>query len=224
MNALAAQNMGGPGIRIGDRMSVMLAVHILDDDTAVANSLRVLLEAAGFATQTHTSSTAFLAASPELSGCVLTDVRTPGMDGLGLQRQLNESGIPVVVMSGQADIPMAVCAMKAGAVDFLEKPLVDVRVIDAVQRALDISRHQHEARATQAQARLRLSSLTPREREVLNILIVGKPNKAIANELHTSPRTIEVHRARILRKLGVDSLPGLVRLTLAAQNARVQPP
>lgn len=217
--------MGGLGIRIGDRMSVRLAVHILDDDMAVADSLRVLLEAAGFATQTHTSSTAFLAASPGLSGCVLADVRMPGMDGLELPRQLNESGIPlpVVVMSGQGDIPMAVCAMKAGAVDFLEKPLAEVRLIDAVQRALDISRHQHEARATQAQARLRLSSLTPREREVLNILVVGKPNKAIANELHTSPRTIEVHRARILRKLGVDSLPGLVRLTLAAQNARVQP-
>jgi two-component system response regulator FixJ len=197
-----------------------VAIHIVDDDAAVRDSLGVLLAASGFAVQTHTSAAAFLAAAADLAGCVLTDVRMPGIDGLELQQRLNERGVrlPVIVMTGQGDIPVAVRAMKAGAVDFLEKPLDDDRLLEAVQRALEEGRRLDEARAASAEAAGRLAGLTPREREVLDLLVTGLSNKAVGNELGASPRTIEVHRARILDKLHARSLPDLVRLLLAAQE------
>jgi two-component system response regulator FixJ len=205
-------------------VSATLAIHVVDDDAAIRESLRFLLEASGFAVRTHASATALLAAAASLSGCVLTDVRMPAMDGLELQQRLNERGfcLPVIIMTGQADVPIAVRAMRAGALDFLEKPLDDGRLLEAVRRALDESRRRQHARLTAAEAAVRLAVLTPREREVLDLLVGGLSNKAIANELGASPRTIEVHRARIQEKVQARGLPDLVRLVLAAEAA--EPP
>jgi two-component system response regulator FixJ len=149
-------------------MSSIEAVHVVDDDPAVRDSLRVLLESAGFAVRTHDSAQAFLASAPELRGrgCVLTDVRMPDIDGLELQQRLSECGAPlaVVVMTEQGDVPVAVRAMKAGAVDFLEKPFDDQQLLGAVRRALEQSRQLREAESAATAAASRLATLTPRER------------------------------------------------------------
>lgn len=203
-------------------MGVPGTVHVIDDDAAIRDSLRVLLEAAGFAVRTHESAKAFLAAAPGLGGCVLTDVRMPEIDGLEMQQRLNERGIPlpVIVMTGMGDVPVAVRAMKAGAVDFLEKPFEDEQLLSAIQRALEASKRLQDREAAAAQAASRLATLTRREREVLDLLVTGLPTKAIANELGASPRTIEVHRSRVFEKLQARSLPELVRLVLAASPGK----
>ena len=195
-------------------------VHIVDDDEAVQDSLRLLLDAAGFAVRAHASAEALLSAGPTPPGCVLTDVRMPGMDGLELLRRLRAAAItvPVVVMTGHADVPMAVRAMQAGALNFLEKPFSDEALFAAVRAALDESRRTAEARAQSEKASVRIAGLTPREREVFDLLVEGLPTKAIARALGASPRTIEVHRGRVMEKLAAHSLPELVRLALAAQG------
>jgi two-component system, LuxR family, response regulator FixJ len=200
-------------------MSANGTVHVVDDDPAMRDSLRLLLEASGFIVRTHDSAVAFLAEGPGASGCVLTDVRMPEIDGLELQRRLHARRLPlpVIVMTGQGDIALAVNAMREGAVDFLEKPFEADALIEAVGRALEQSERLHEADAMRARAAAQVASLTPREREVLDLLITGLPNKAIANKLGASPRTIEVHRARVLEKLRARGLPDLVRLVLAAE-------
>ena len=194
-------------------------VHVVDDDEAVRDSLRFLLDAAGFAVRTHASAEALLSAGPPLPGCVLTDVRMPGMDGLELLRRLRAAAItvPVVVITGHADVPMAVRALKAGALDFLEKPFSDDTLVAAVRAALDESRRTAEARAQRETASTRIAELTPREREVFDLVVEGLPTKVIAKALGASPRTIEVHRARVMEKLGARSLPELVRLALTMQ-------
>jgi two-component system response regulator FixJ len=199
-------------------MSGITTVHIIDDDPAMRDSLGLLLATSGFAVRLYDSAGAFLAAAPSVSGCVLTDVRMPDIDGLELQRRLCEQRLPlaVVVMTGQADIAVAVNAMRAGAVDFLEKPFEEPALLEAVRRALDQSQRLREADETASRATARLASLTPREREVLDLLVAGLPNKAVANKLGASPRTIEVHRARVLEKLQARGLPDLVRIALAA--------
>jgi two-component system, LuxR family, response regulator FixJ len=194
-------------------------VHVVDDDTAVRDSLRLLLESADLSVRTYDSATAFLAALPNLGvGCVLTDVRMPGLDGLELQRRLAQLGVrmPVIIMTGHGDVPIAVEALKAGAADFLEKPFDDAHLLAAVSSALAASRREGEAAAAMADIAARLASLTPREREVLDRLVVGQPNKTIAYELGSSPRTVEVHRARVMEKMGARSLPELVRMAIAA--------
>ncbi|HTW28952.1 MAG TPA: response regulator FixJ [Acetobacteraceae bacterium] len=193
-------------------------IHIVDDDDAIRDSLRVLLEAAGFHVRTHADPAEFLGAAPGCSGCVLTDLRMPGMDGLELQQRLAERRIdlPVIVMTGQGDIPLAVRAMKAGAVDFLEKPFGDEALLDAVRRAVAESHRRQDRDAAAGRARKRLAALTPREREVLDLLAAGLSTKAIGQRLGASPRTIEVHRARVFEKLDAESLPDLVRLVLTA--------
>jgi two-component system response regulator FixJ len=193
-------------------------VHVIDDDAPMRDSLRLLLEASGFAVRTHDGAGAFLTDIPTGPGCVLTDVRMPEIDGLELLQRLNDHHVrlPVIVMTGQGDIAIAVRAMKAGALDFLEKPFSDEALLGAVTRALEQGEKLREAAATSAEAAVRLATLTPREREVLDLLVSGLPNKAIARELGASPRTIEVHRARVLEKLEANSLPDLVRLVLAA--------
>jgi two-component system, LuxR family, response regulator FixJ len=200
-------------------MSSIEAVHVVDDDPAIRDSLRVLLESVGFTVRTHDSAQAFLVSAPELQGCVLTDVRMPGIDGLELQQRLSECGAPlaVIVMTGQGDIPVAVRAMKAGAVDFLEKPFSDQELLDAVRRALEQSQQLREAESATTAAAAQLAALTPREREVFDLLVAGRPTKAIAKQLGASPRTIEVHRGRVFEKLRASSLPDLVRLMLAAE-------
>ncbi|MBN9508139.1 MAG: response regulator [Alphaproteobacteria bacterium] len=197
-------------------------VHVVDDDDAVRNSLRILLDAAGFEVILHDSAEAFFGAAIGLPlGCVLTDLRMPGLGGLALQQRLRETGLPmpVIVMTGHGDVPTAVEAMKGGALDFLEKPFDDEQLIGAVRRALQAGKAQQAACAAAAEAASRLAALTPREHEVLAGLVAGQTSKAIALDLGASPRTIEVHRLRVMEKLQVRSLPELVRLVQAAGAA-----
>lgn len=198
--------------------SIERSVHVVDDDPAMRDLLRILLELVDFRVRTHDSAEAFLAEAPAASGCVLTDVRMPRVSGIELQRRLREQGslLPVIVMTGQGDIAIAVQAMKAGAVDFLEKPFSEYALFEALNRAIAESKKLREVGAAFEQATARLAALTPREREVLDLLVTGQANKAIAQTLGASPRTIEVHRARVMEKLQAHSLPDLVRLTLAA--------
>jgi two-component system response regulator FixJ len=201
-------------------------VHIVDDDPAVCNSVRLLLETAGVAVATYESAAAFLAISGTLSGCVVTDLRMPHIDGFELQRRLAEHSVrlPVIAISGYANTPAAVHAMKAGAIDFLEKPLKEEQLLEAVSRALEESERLEREWAASANAAAKLMTLTPREREVLDLLVRGLRNKTIACELGASPRTIEVHRARVLEKLCAHSLPELVRIVLAGAQAKAPEP
>jgi two-component system, LuxR family, response regulator FixJ len=207
-----------PGVLMAD----VPLVHVVDDDEAVRESLALLLESSGMSARTYDSAAAFLKAVPNLaSGCVLTDVRMPDLDGLALQRRLMELGVqmPVIVMTGHGDVPIAVEALKAGAADFLEKPFDDAQLLAAVSSALATSQRAQDEQAALAGIARRLASLTPREREVLDRLVAGQPNKTIAYDLGSSPRTVEVHRARVMEKMGVRSLPELVRMTIAAERA-----
>ncbi|HTI81158.1 MAG TPA: response regulator FixJ [Acetobacteraceae bacterium] len=208
-------------------MAATPLIHVVDDDEAVRDSLTVLLEAAGFAVRAYESPTALLGASLGTIGCVLTDVRMPEMDGLELQRRLREAGrrLPVIVMTGHGDIPIAVEAMKAGAADFLEKPFDDEQLLASVRRAIAASERVRDEAEAAADIVTRLASLTPKEREVLDKLVEGLPNKTIAYDLGSSPRTVEVHRARVMEKMGARSLPELVRMTIAVSGgpASVKP-
>ena len=197
------------------------AIHVIDDDAAVRHALTFLFETAGFPVRSHGSAEAFLAAGAPGAGCVLTDVRMPGFGGLDLLRRLAELGaaIPVIVMTGHADVPLAVAALKQGAFDFIEKPLDDDRLLTAVRRALEADRRNRGEAAELEGVIARLASLTPREREVLDGLVAGHPNKTIAYDLGTSPRTIEVHRARVMEKMQARSLADLVRMVLARDRA-----
>ncbi len=197
-------------------------VHVVDDDEVVCNSLQFLLQAAGIAVRTHMTAEAFLRDAASLSvGCVLTDLRMPGLGGIELQRRLQDAGrhVPVVVMTGYGDVPTAVQAMKDGALDFLEKPFDDERLLAVVRRALETGRAMRAASEQATAAAGRLAVLTPREREVLEGLVAGQASKEIARDLGASPRTIEVHRMRVMEKLQVRSLPELVRLVQAAKPA-----
>ena len=153
---------------------------------------------------------------------MLTDVRMPELDGLELQRRLKQLGVrlPVIMMTGHGDVPIAVEALKAGAADFLEKPFDDAQLLAAVTSALAASQRAGEEAAATAEIAARIASLTPREREVLDRLVAGQPNKTIAYDLGSSPRTVEVHRARVMEKMGARSLPELVRMAIAAEQAR----
>jgi two-component system, LuxR family, response regulator FixJ len=194
-------------------------VFVVDDDEAVRDSLTALLEAKAYTVKSYASGEAFLTSyAPDQHGCALVDLRMPRMDGLALIAQLQARGarLPVVVVTGHGDIPLAVQAMKAGAVDFIEKPYTSERILDAVRQALARSGAGEPAGAEAANALRRLASLTRREREVLDRLVVGQPNKVIAHELEISPRTVEIHRANLMKKMEAQSLSHLVRLALSA--------
>jgi len=194
-------------------------IYIVDDDAAMRDSLRLLMEASGFAVETFDSAAAFLAGPHASHGCLVTDVRMPGLDGIALQEELARRNdlLPVIVMTGQGDVPLAVRAMRAGAVDFLEKPFEEDALVASVGRALD-QRSRSHARSDATQAALeRLALLTERERQVLDLLAVGKANKVIAFELGISPRTVEIHRARVMEKMQAASVADLVRVALAAE-------
>jgi two-component system response regulator FixJ len=194
-------------------------IHLVDDDEAVRESLIALLETHGLPVRAFASAEAFLASCPTSAvGCLLTDIRMPDMDGLALQERVAAAypGLSVVVMTGHADVPLAVRAMKAGAVDFIEKPFPATTIVETLRRALDQAARRRTAPAEPAdEIRARLETLTPREREVLDGLVAGLPNKSMAYDLGISPRTVEIHRARVMEKMRAKSLSELVRLALA---------
>lgn len=196
-------------------------VHVIDDDDAVRDSLSFLLASAGFAVSAHESATAFLDVLPRLpadSGCIITDVRMPGLSGLDLLQRLKDVGlaIPVIVVTGHGDVPLAVEAMKSGAFDFFEKPFDDDILLSAVEAALDLNERNSRRRVEQAEIEVRLSALTTRERQVLEGLVVGQVNKTIAFDLGISPRTVEIYRANVMTKMQAASLSDLVRMALTA--------
>ena len=200
-------------------MSIHATVYIIDDDPIICNSIRLLLEAEGFDARAYISARDFLnAIGPEEMACVVTDVRMPGMSGVDLLTHIatRRLKLPVIVMSGQADVALAVHAMKQGAVDFMEKPFSDAALLDSVRRALDRNVPHPEQDATAQEIRSRLAVLSAREREVLDRLTAGKSNKFIAGELGISYRTVEVHRSNLMKKTKAGSLPELVRMSIAA--------
>jgi two-component system response regulator FixJ len=194
-------------------------VFVVDDDEAVRDSVAVLLETAGYRVKVFESGRAFLEHTTSLPlGCALIDVRMPEIDGLTLQETLRARGValPVIIMTGHGDVPMAVRAMRAGAADFIEKPFPDEVILDSVARALNQARERQREAGEAAAVRGRLEALTPREREVLDQLVLGHPNKVIAINLDISPRTVEIHRARVMEKMHARSLSELVRMALSA--------
>jgi two-component system response regulator FixJ len=198
-------------------------VHVIDDDEAVRESIDFLLRSAGLSVRTYDSATSFLDVAPKIgAGCVITDVRMPGLTGIDLLRRLQEMqiGLPVIVITGHGDVPLAVEAMKCGAVDFLEKPFDDDVLLASVRAALNRSEESAAVEAERAEIRARIGALTQRERDVLEGLVAGHPNKIIAFKLEISPRTVEIYRANLMTKMKAGSLSELVRMTLVAATAK----
>jgi len=190
-------------------------VFIVDDELAVRTAVARLLRSMGLAVAVFASPEEFIAGyDPDAPGCLLLDVAMPGLNGLELQQLLARRGgtLPIIFLSGRADVPISVQAMKAGAVDFLTKPVVDEVLLTAVRAAFDKDRLARRARAAAAELAARLASLTPREREVLEHVVAGQLNKQIAADLGTVEQTIKIHRARVMTKLKVQSVADLVRL------------
>ena len=192
-------------------------VHVIDDDLAVRNSLRFLLKTAGYEAATYASGPELLSQAADLKpGCIVTDVRMPEMNGLELVRQLKALGVPhpVIVITGHADVPLAVEAMRAGVVDFIEKPFDDEVLLGSVRSALAQTASSEAEDAEVSDLRSRLDQLSQRERQVLEGLVAGQANKAIAYDLGISPRTVEVYRANVMTKMRAKSLSELVRMRL----------
>ena len=194
-------------------------VYIVDDDKAAGNYLAILLTSAGFRTKRFSSGHQFLHEAPSLEpGCLVSDVRMPEMDGITLLKQLKASNLsfPVVLITGHGDIKMAVQAITSGAVDFIEKSSDDETILATVRRAQQEMNNDYEGVELAKSAAKRLSSLTARERDVLERLLAGQPNKAMAHELAISPRTVETHRSHVMAKMQADSISELIRLALLA--------
>jgi two-component system, LuxR family, response regulator FixJ len=194
-------------------------VHVIDDDEAMRDSLSFLLDTAGVAARTYDSAASFLAQADNLApGCILTDIRMPQMNGLELARHLKAKGVthPVIVITGHGDLQLAVEAIRAGVVDFIEKPFDDETLLRAVRSALDAGMRASQAIDEKRRFSEMLAALSPREQEVLRGVVDGKANKIIAYELGISPRTVEVYRANVMTKTGAGSLSELVRMSLLA--------
>jgi two-component system, LuxR family, response regulator FixJ len=195
-------------------------VHVIDDDEAIRDSLTFLLRTARLDVQSYPSAMAFLEALPEANlSCVITDVRMPGMSGIDLLRRLRERkiSVPVIVITGHGDIPLAVEAMRIGAVDFLEKPFDDEVLIASVKTALRQKEGEAKRHGERAEIEGRLAALSKRERDVLGGLVAGRANKQIAFDLGISPRTVEIYRANLMSKMQAGSLSDLVRMALIAE-------
>lgn len=202
-------------------MEAKPTVFVVDDEPGVRHALRVLLESVGWQNEAYESATHFLAAyDPERPGCLVLDLRMPGLSGLDLQRELVDRGslLPIIFLTAHAEVPTAVRAMRTGAIDFLEKPFNSQVLLDRVQEAVEWNRQARRERAERTSVAARLSSLTAREREVLDHVIAGKPNKRIAADLGVTEKTVEFHRSNLMAKLRVSSLAELVRLGLVAER------
>jgi len=199
-------------------------VYLVDDEAPVRRSLGFMLKTSGYEVEQFESGESFLKAAGQLApGCVLLDVRLGGLDGLAVQQALKDRGImlPVIIITGHGDVGLAVRAMKAGAVDFLEKPFEKSAVIAAIDHALARTQGRAELERLADQARAQLNGLTPRERDVLNGLVEGQSNKVIAYDLGISPRTVEIHRANLMSKLGVNSLSDALKIAFTARMAQL---
>jgi two-component system, LuxR family, response regulator FixJ len=201
-----------------------LTVHLIDDDDGVRNSVKLMLEGAGYRCVEYSSAQQFLTSIIKtLPGCAIIDMNMPNMSGLELQSVMQEQAIhlPIIFMTGFGEIKTAVKAMKAGAFDFVEKPCHPDKLKHLIENAFARTRENHDEKIESFEASKRLSCLTTREKSVLNYLIIGDPNKIIAHKLGISTRTVEVHRARIMEKTQVKSLPELVRIALAASSSNI---
>ena len=193
-------------------------VYIIDDDQAMVESLSWIIESIGLKVRAHVRAQDFLAEyDPQQHGCLLLDVRMPGMSGPELQSKLIEHGLPtlpIIFISGHGDVPLAVRVMKAGAIDFLTKPFNDQVLLESINKALRLDKANREKRQECAQARAKFALLSPREVQVLQGIVAGKPNKVVSAELKISLKTVEAHRAAVMKKMGVRSVPELVKLVL----------
>jgi two-component system, LuxR family, response regulator FixJ len=192
-------------------------VFIVDDDDGVRRAMGALMESVGYSHAAYASAQEFLRHyDPAQPGCLILDIRMPGMSGLELQQELNKRGcsIPVIFVTGHGDVPMAVEAMKKGAYDFVQKPFRDQDLLDRVNRALQVDAEQRQELAGKEEVVHRWSTLTPREKEVMALIVEGKANKVIAMDLNLSERTVEIHRARVMEKMKVRSVAQLVKLSL----------
>ena len=199
-------------------------VYIIDDDQAMVESLSWIIESVGLPVKPYTRAQDFLEEyDPQQHGCLLLDVRMPGISGPELQSRLNTQGLPTLPMifiSGHGDVPLAVRVMKAGAIDFLTKPFNDQILIESINKALRIDKMNREKRQENAQARAKFTLLSPREMQVLHGIVAGKPNKIISSELNISLKTVEAHRAAVMKKMNVRSVPELVKLVLTHQGVK----
>ena len=197
------------------RMDEAAVVHIIDDDASLRPALESLVRSVGLATRTYSSASDFLSAKREdAPGCLVLDIRLPGMSGLDFQSRLVEHGIfmPVVLMTGHGDIPMSVRGMKAGAIDFLTKPFRDQDMLDAVMVAIQRDVERRAVEAATATLRSRHAALSPREQQVMALVVAGKMNKQVAGDLQLSEVTVKIHRGAVMRKMGARTLADLVRM------------
>ena len=200
-------------------MSKQPNVFVVDDDQAMRNSLKWLIESVGMKVETYSTADEFIQNYyPGRAGCLLLDVRMPGMSGLELQEHFikHQINIPIIIITGHGDVPMAVRAMKSGAIDFIEKPFNDELLLESIRNALNMDVEQRAAQAERAEIATRLANLTPREHEVMEMVTAGKANKEIAQTLGVSAKTVEAHRSRVMEKMQADSLAELVKMAVAA--------
>ena len=200
---------------------IQQTVYVVEDDEAVRDSLELLLKSDGKPVKTYESATAFLKDySDKMAGCIVLDIRMPGMDGMEFQKKLNEkhSILPIIFVTGHGDVPMAVDAMKEGAVDFIQKPYREEALLEKIEAALKQDLEQRKSLDEKQEIIRRIKSLTPREHEIMDRMIAGQANKVIAIELEISQRTVEIHRSRVMHKMGTHSLAHLVRMVLSVKD------
>ncbi|PSF04684.1 DNA-binding response regulator [Marinobacter fuscus] len=200
---------------------IQQTVFVVEDDEAVRDSLELLLKSDSKPVKTYENAMAFLKDySDKMAGCIVLDIRMPGMDGMELQKKLNDkhSILPIIFVTGHGDVPMAVDAMKEGAVDFIQKPYREEALLEKIEAALAQDREQRKTLDEKQEIIRRVKSLTPREREIMDRMIAGQANKVIAIELEISQRTVEIHRSRVMHKMGTHSLAHLVRMVLSVKD------